>query len=422
MGIRDWFTTGVLFFVDSNNGAATNDGLTPGTALTTLAAALALCTANKGDIVFLMPAHAETLSAELSLSTEGVSVVGLGNGDNRAVITADNTATSLTLAADNLRLDNIVFKNDVDNQVQVIDVADAEYFVISNCVFLEGSAKQFLEAIEITNVGADHGKIINCEILCPTAGPNSGIKIGVACDDLEIAGCKIDGDFADAGIQNPTGNVATKLNIHHNYVGNDQTGDHAIQLVSACTGTLRHNDLYSDTITAALDPGSCKSIQNYHTAGIDLGSQELPVADQGEGGNTVVRATATLPQTADSSLFTVANGQVELLALIGEVTTVIETQANATKLKFNPTGTGADVVLCADLDITADAVGTLYSLTGDPNDIMQDGLWVMFGGLAQPIVLGPGVIELECDASNTGNVGWQLLYRPLEPGATVVSA
>ncbi len=132
------------------------------------------------------------------------------------------------------------------------------------------------------------------------------------------------------------------------------------------------------------------------------------------------KATAALPQTADASLFTVSGGQIELLSIVGEVTTEIETQDNTTKLKFNPASAGADVDLCADLNITADAVGTLYSITGNPNDVLQDGLWVV-SALAIPIVLGPGIIELECDASNTGNVGWQVVYRRIESGATLIA-
>ncbi len=129
-------------------------------------------------------------------------------------------------------------------------------------------------------------------------------------------------------------------------------------------------------------------------------------------------ATASLPQSADGTLFTVASGLIVVEGIIGEVTTVIETQANNARLKFNPTGTGADVNLCNTLDITADAVGTFYSITGVITDQLQDGLWYA-NAMASPIVLGPGVIELECSASNTGSVGWFLLYRKIETGATV---
>jgi len=141
-------------------------------------------------------------------------------------------------------------------------------------------------------------------------------------------------------------------------------------------------------------------------------------------GERVDRATATLPASTDGALFTITGGRVMVTSIIGEVTTVIQTQANNTKLKFNPTATGADTDLCAALDITADAVGTLYSITGDFSDAMKDGLLCLEtdAQLERPIVLSEGAIELDCAATNTGSVSWQVTYIPLDDGATIVAA
>lgn len=143
-----------------------------------------------------------------------------------------------------------------------------------------------------------------------------------------------------------------------------------------------------------------------------------------ELGRYVSRATAALPASADDSLFTVT-GQVLLTTLVGEVTTVIETQLNNTLIKFNPTGTGADTDLCAALDITGDAVGTQYSLTGTVTDAMTSSLWVVPASdlIAAPgIYLNAGVIELECSATNTGSVAWACTYIPISADGAVVAA
>ncbi|MFL1903087.1 hypothetical protein ACJWDR_28880 [Streptomyces tauricus] len=141
-------------------------------------------------------------------------------------------------------------------------------------------------------------------------------------------------------------------------------------------------------------------------------------------GVKVSRATATLPQTTAGALFTVSGGKVLITSLIGEVTTVIQTQADNTKLTFDPTDAGATQDLCAVLDITADAVGTLYSITGTPATAMQDALNFLPSNKvpAQPIVLKPGSILLDCAASNTGSVKWELTYVPLDNGASVAAA
>lgn len=141
-------------------------------------------------------------------------------------------------------------------------------------------------------------------------------------------------------------------------------------------------------------------------------------------GVKVQRATAALPQTAAGALFTVTGGKVLITSLVGEVTTVIQTQADNTKLTFDPTDAGATQDLCAVLDITADAVGTMYSITGTPATALQDSLNFLPSSKvpAQPIVLKPGSILLDCAASNTGSVKWDLTYIPLDNGASVAAA
>lgn len=139
----------------------------------------------------------------------------------------------------------------------------------------------------------------------------------------------------------------------------------------------------------------------------------------------VERATAALPQTTTGTLFTISGGKVRIISIVGEVTTVIQTQSNATKLIFNPTGTGSDVDLCATLDITADAVGTLYSITGVVATALKSTtLWAVLpaDNIAAPgLILAPGTIQLNCAASNTGSVKWTIEYEQLDMGGVVVA-
>ena len=135
----------------------------------------------------------------------------------------------------------------------------------------------------------------------------------------------------------------------------------------------------------------------------------------------VPRATATLPQTTQSALFTVSGGRIALTAIIGEVTVIIQTQANNTKLVSNPT-TGTDVDICAVLNISADEVGCLYGITG----LFSDALVGAAAGATvlprNPVVVPEGTIDLSCAASNTGSVAWDLWYVPLDAGASVAAA
>lgn len=74
----------------------------------TITAALAACTANAGDVIYVTPGYTQTVSAAsgLALNKAGVNVIGLGQGSLRPKITLD-TAASATIAVSGA---NVVFK------------------------------------------------------------------------------------------------------------------------------------------------------------------------------------------------------------------------------------------------------------------------------------------------------------------------
>lgn len=132
---------------------------------------------------------------------------------------------------------------------------------------------------------------------------------------------------------------------------------------------------------------------------------------------TVTKAAANLPQSTQSALFTIAGGRIRA-KIYGEVTTVIETKANNTKLVSNPT-VGADVDLCAVNDITADAVGTIYTITGTLASAMVATTSGAVIDQADWVTIAAGTIDLSCAASSTGQTKWVLQYEAIDPGVTV---
>lgn len=139
-------------------------------------------------------------------------------------------------------------------------------------------------------------------------------------------------------------------------------------------------------------------------------------------GERVDKAALAITAISTKPLFTVAGGRVIITSLVGEVTTVIQAQANAAKIVFNPDGAGADTDLCATLDINADAVGVLYSVTGDYSAGLAEGIQTLEGpAMTTPFVLAEGSIGLNTAASSTGAIAWTLTYVPLDDGASVVA-
>lgn len=74
---------------------------------TTIMGAMASCVANRGDIIIVMPGHAETISdaTTQAWATAGVSLIGLGVGSLRPTLTFStaNTAT-VAVSADNVSI------------------------------------------------------------------------------------------------------------------------------------------------------------------------------------------------------------------------------------------------------------------------------------------------------------------------------
>lgn len=142
-------------------------------------------------------------------------------------------------------------------------------------------------------------------------------------------------------------------------------------------------------------------------------------------GERVTSAVTAITGASDKALFTITGGRVIITSLVGEVTTVVQTQANNAKVKFNPTATGADTDLTAAADITGLAVGVLVGVSGLYTDTLltNDGvLQVPAAGFGGPFMLSEGDIELETSASSTGAIQWTLTYVPYDDGAAVASA
>lgn len=135
-------------------------------------------------------------------------------------------------------------------------------------------------------------------------------------------------------------------------------------------------------------------------------------------GTKVDKASATLPASTTQTLFTVSGGRIVLTSIVGEVTTLVQTQANNAKLTAAPT-TGTAVDLCAVLDITADEVGCLYGITGLFTDAMLGSNAGATVVMRNCLVIPVGVIRLSCAATNTGATKWSMTYVALDDGASV---
>ena len=235
---------GKYWYVDSNNGASTADGKTPATALTTIDAAIGKCTANQGDVVVVLPAHAENVTAATGINCDvaGISIVGLGQGADIPTISFTALAGSITVGAASVTLANLkLVANATDGITSGITIAAAG----DNCT-LDGiimrdtaSTKEFLVHVSVATTVADL-TIQNCDFTSLTGGSaTNSILFAGSTTYLRILNTLIFTDSTDSVIDHL---VAAGVDVYIDgctlYNEDDQTAGYVLDFHAGSTGIV----------------------------------------------------------------------------------------------------------------------------------------------------------------------------------------
>jgi hypothetical protein len=186
-------TTGTIYFVD-DSGSNNNSGLDPDQPFATLAYAESQCTAGVGDVIVLMPGHAETVATAITLNTQGLRVVGLGHGALRPNFTVGVAGDIITLDADDIWVDNIMFTGHATTAAtSFINVNGNDDILVSNCLFM-GLA----DPVEMITIAASSDRLHfrDCTFVGGAADLNSVMVVEGDCVGLTVTGCHF--DFTDS--------------------------------------------------------------------------------------------------------------------------------------------------------------------------------------------------------------------------------
>ena len=235
---------GKEFYVDSVNGATTNSGSSWDHPLTTLDAAIAKCTANKGDVIHLAPLHAEAEAVALAdiatMDVAGVTVIGHGTGSNIPTFSFTADDATFTISAANCRLSGVKIVSGVaDLAVGLTLGALADGAVIDNCIFQDGAVdEEIVISISVT-ADCDNIRIIdNVFSTVAAGGCQDAILLAGGSDNSIISGNVIYGTYSGAAM---TASAAASINltIIDNVFGNIDTP--AVALNAGTTGILANN-------------------------------------------------------------------------------------------------------------------------------------------------------------------------------------
>lgn len=288
--------TGSVFFVcnaTNANGSDGNSGLSPSQPFATVQAAINACTANKGDTIYVMAGHAETVTAtSIAHNKAGISIIGTGNGTNRPTFTFGAAAATITVSKDNGLWANCRFVANFVDVVSAFTLTTAAEFAVTDSDFLDTTLiLNFL--VIVTTSATDNqsdGLTFNRNYVYSLA-TTAGAVISVLANELRIQACD---NVVDKAATNNAGqfitlsskivggirllrNILTVVGASGTTVGIFGTGSGATS-----SGIIADNYVWSlDTTTALLFTASTgiRFIQNYLSGAVDASGTVFPAAD-----------------------------------------------------------------------------------------------------------------------------------------------
>lgn len=245
-------TPGDIWFVDSAAtaaGATTGHGRTPEKPFSTLAYAFSSDLVGSGDTVYVMPGHAENVSAAgtITMDIAGVKVVGLGQGAVRPTITWTATDATWLITAASCTVENVVcLVSTAIDVVQGILITGADTTIAALEAREGGATMQFVDFCTF-HTGAARGKVTGFRY-AGAAGDagQSALQVTAAVAGIRFEDIWISGTFAAGNIETTAANTDMLLKDAY-CVQAHATKDTGIALNGGTTGMIVNPRVQSAT-------------------------------------------------------------------------------------------------------------------------------------------------------------------------------
>jgi hypothetical protein len=250
---------GKTFYVDDAvNGES---GANPEEALGTLDEAFAKCVANRGDLIVVCPDHEETVTGVGGITADvaGVTVIGLGSGNQRPRFLMDGAATvTFLVSAADFRIENCVFAAGHADIVRCFNVT-AKGFQAIDLEFIENVVDEnFLVDIDASSAVAnanDGLNVVGCRSYGIDASRTHFINTIEDVDRAHIVGNIVVqiGSTAGALVKCAAGKDLTNVFIGWNFVQHAMTDNDLLidNDTTANTGIIAHNRCRHADVTGA---------------------------------------------------------------------------------------------------------------------------------------------------------------------------
>jgi hypothetical protein len=248
-------TFGNVFYVLSTVGSDSNTGLDNTSPKATLESAINACTANNGDIIFVLPGHTEAVtSTSTNLDVAGVTIIGLGSGSMKPVFTFGATSSRFNVTAANCTIQNIRCTAGVGDVVtaflhataaQNTRYLDIEFFATSTFNFIN---QYTLGAANIS----DGCRWERNYVRTADAGQLALAVTAAAHNDLKFYNNYVVHAAAAAGLLTAGSSNILGLDVRGNFVQTGQT-DGSVGVLVITTGTASSGSVVDNDMKTADD-------------------------------------------------------------------------------------------------------------------------------------------------------------------------
>jgi len=180
--------------------------------------AIGRCKASRGDIIMVMPGHAENIATAGALTSDvaGVAIVGLGTGTLRPKLSFTAADATHVISAANCSFVNIEWQANFADVATMLDVSGVDGLSFEKCRFTEaGTDLNYVIAVDLAT-GADDISFNGCTWIGDDASNDSCIN-GVAHDGFYMKDCYLAFNTAQAAV---VGLVASSGNVTNTWIDN----------------------------------------------------------------------------------------------------------------------------------------------------------------------------------------------------------
>ena len=244
-----WVYNGSALQAGQRGGSDQNKG-TFDSPFSTIDYAIGQCTANRGDVIFVKPGHTEAVTAtSITCDVAGISIVGLGSGSMKPVLTFGATDSAINVTAANCTWQNFRFTAGIGDVVTaVLHATAAQNTRYVDIEFFASSTFNFINGYTLGAANISDGCLWERNYLrTADAGQLALVVTAAAHNDLKFHNNYVVHAAAAAGLLTAAAVNLLGLDVRGNFVQTGQTdgsvGVLVITTSTASSGSIVDNDM-----------------------------------------------------------------------------------------------------------------------------------------------------------------------------------